>query len=98
MIFKIWRVRGDSMSPEIQEGDFVVVSKIPFLIDLSVGDRIVFHHPKYGILIKRIDKLDPHHQLYWLVGTHPESLDSHKIGPIREDQIYGKVIWHIRRS
>jgi len=98
VILKIWRVQGDSMSPEIREGDFVVISKIPFLIDFCVGDSIVFHHPQYGTLIKRIEKLDDQRQLFWVGGIHPDSLDSHKIGPVRENQIYGKVIWHIRRS
>lgn len=86
------------MTPEIQEGDFVVISKIPFLTGFCVGDRIVFRHPQYGTLIKCIEKMDDNNKIFWVGGYHPRSLDSHKIGPIREDQIYGKVIWHIRRS
>lgn len=97
MILKIWRIRGQSMSPEIEEGDFVVISKIPFLTYFRPGDQIIFHHPHYGMLIKRIVKADNQERLYWVAGNHPDSIDSHKIGPVAEHQIIGKVIWHIRR-
>jgi len=85
------------MSPEIQEGDFVVVIKIPFFSHFHPGDQIVFHHPHYGMLIKRIVKVDPK-RLYWVAGKHPHSINSHKIGLVAEHQIDGKVIWHIHRK
>ncbi len=94
-MLKIWRINGNSMSPEIQEGDFVVIYHIPFLKRFNLGDRIIFRHPIYGVLIKTIKQIDWENKLFWVAGESPHSLNSQKIGPIEAKQIFGKVIWHI---
>jgi len=94
-LLKIW---GESLTPEYLNGDFVLVSKIPFLFSPpSPGDVIAFHQPGYGLLIKRIQNRSEDGAVN-VIGNHPESVDSRVFGPVRKTDILGKVIWHIRQS
>jgi nickel-type superoxide dismutase maturation protease len=97
-MFQFIKVSGDSLSPEIKEGDFVLVSKIPFSLNsLRVGDLVVFIHPDYGLLIKRIGAVSADRLSYQVTGAHPFSVDSRQFGPVDRQALVGKVIWHIRR-
>ena len=97
-MLRLLKVAGDSLAPEIQPGDFVLVSKIPFLFTPpSPGDVIAFHQPGYGLLIKRIQNINPDGGVN-VIGTHPESVDSRVFGAVRREDMIGKVIWHIRKA
>jgi signal peptidase I len=97
-LFHIHKVIGDSMSPDFQEGDFVVLTTVPFFLNrLKVGDVIVFEHKLYGTLIKRIASFDPETAEAYVEGTRPDSLDSTRLGTIRRNAIRGKVIIHISK-
>lgn len=97
-MLKLLRVTGDSMAPDFQEGDFVLVSKIPFLFRrLRPGDVIVFQHPSYGTLIKAVAALGPAPDEVLVAGAASSSLDSRKLGAIPVRAITGKVIWHAKR-
>jgi phage repressor protein C with HTH and peptisase S24 domain len=96
-MLKILKVTEDSLAPEYQNGDFVLVSKIPFLIvPQSPGDIIAFHQPGFGLLIKRIQNLSPEGGVN-VIGNHPDSVDSRVFGSVRQEDVIGKVIWHIRK-
>lgn len=97
-MLKLLKISGDSLAPEYQIGDFVMISKIPFLfVPPSTGDIIAFRQPGYGLLIKRIQQITPDGELI-VVGSHPESVDSRVFGPIKKENILGKVFWHIQKS
>ena len=97
-MLKFFKVRGDSLTPEYSQGDFVLVSKIPFLFaPPTPGDVIAFHQPGYGMLIKRIHSMLPDGGLN-VIGDHPDSVDSRIFGSVRRIDILGKVIWHIRKG
>jgi signal peptidase I len=97
-MLKLLKISGDSLAPEYQIGDFVMISKIPFLfVPPSTGDIIAFRQPGYGLLIKRIQHITPDGELI-VVGSHPESVDSRVFGPIKKENILGKVFWHIQKS
>ena len=97
-MLKLLKISGDSLAPEYQIGDFVMVSKIPFLfVPPSPGDIIAFRQPGYGLLIKRIQQINPDGDLI-VVGSHPDSVDSRVFGPIKKENILGKVFWHIQKS
>jgi signal peptidase I len=97
-MLKLLKITGNSLSPEYQEGDFVLISKVPFLfVPPSGGDIIAFRQPGYGLLIKRINKIFPDGRLD-VIGSQPESVDSRVFGSIRRKNILGKVIWHIQRE
>jgi signal peptidase I len=97
-MLRFLKVTGDSLAPEYQEGDFVLVSKIPFyLVPPSPGDVIAFRQPGYGLLIKRIQNIAPDGGLN-VIGNHPDSIDSRVFGTVRRTDIIGKVIWHILKA
>ena len=97
-MFKIHKVTGNSMSPDFQEGDFVVLTTLPFILKrLKIGDIIIFEHKLYGTLIKRIASFDPETAEAYVEGTHPDSLDSRRLGTIRREAIRGKVIAHFSK-
>jgi signal peptidase I len=97
-MLRFLKVTGDSLAPEYQEGDFVLVSKIPFyLVPPSPGDVIAFRQPGYGLLIKRIQNIAPDGGLN-VIGNRPDSIDSRVFGTVRRTDIIGKVIWHILKA
>jgi len=94
-MLRMLKITGDSLAPDYQEGDFVFVSKIPFLFaPPSPGDVIAFHQPGYGLLIKRIQQVNEGNTLD-VIGSHTGSIDSRAFGPVRRIDVVGKVIWHI---
>ena len=93
-MFRILRIHGESMSPEYQSGDFVLLVK-PFGGRVKRGDVIVFENQFYGTLIKRVEKVA--NAGIYVVGAGENSLDSRRLGPINPNAVQGKVIWHIRR-
>jgi nickel-type superoxide dismutase maturation protease len=96
-VFQILKVTGASLSPSFQEGDYVVVIKVPFLLStLRSGNVIVFNQPQYGVMIKRIDDISPDGDHIFVLGSHPESTDSRQFGPISRSDVIGKVLWHIK--
>lgn len=96
-MIKILRVEGRSLEPDFQEGDYVVISKIPLLWRKACpGDVVAFHKPPYGLLIKRVEYLTPGGELF-VLGTHAASVDSLQFGPVRPQDILGKVIGHVKK-
>ena len=97
-MLKLLKIVGDSLTPNFEHGDFVLVSKIPFLFrSPSPGDVIAFHQPGYGLLIKRIQEVNSDGKLK-VIGTLPESVDSRVFGAVRQEDMIGKVVWHIRKA
>ncbi len=97
-MIQMLKVTGESLSPFFLEGDFVVVSKIPFVLrQIKAGDIVVFRHPVYGTMIKQVETISPDGEQLFVLGTHPESTDSRQFGPLQRRQLIGKVIWHIHK-
>ena len=97
-MLRLLRVSGSSLSPIYQEGDFVLVAKIPSLFEaINRGDVFVFRHVTYGTMIKEVDHVSPNGDEIYVAGTHEYSVDSKRFGPIRKGDLIGKVIWHIKK-
>ena len=95
-MFRLLKVTGDSLSPMYKEGDYVVITTLPFLSRrIRPGDIIVFQHGLYGTLIKIVDRILPEGDEVYVIGASENSLDSRRLGPISRQAIKGKVIWHI---
>ena len=95
-MIKLIKVTGHSLSPEYKEGDFVLVVKIPLFCNwIKEGDTIVFYHPQYGQMIKRVAWAERDQNAIFVMGSHQESIDSRTFGPIGYEMIKWKVIWHI---
>lgn len=48
-------VRGTSMLPTLQDGEELILLKTN---DFKVGDIVVAHHPTYGLIVKRVAKIE----------------------------------------
>lgn len=96
-MFKVLKVRGYSLQPDVRPGDFVVIACAPlWLKSLRPGDLVVFQREPYGMMIKRVHRVDNDQGELFVLGTDEESLDSRDFGPLRSRDLIGKVIWHVR--
>jgi signal peptidase I len=96
-MLRLFKVTGKSLEPIYHEGDFVLVSKISFLLCTPrPGDVVVFRHPRFGILIKRVQRISARGELY-VTGTSPSSNDSDAFGVIEVKDVVGKVIVSFRK-
>ncbi len=97
-MLKIIKVTGESLSPFFLPGDYVIVAKFPLKLGgINVGDTIVFPHPTFGLLIKKVQSVNIETHQFFVEGSHPKSLTSDQIGPINLSIIFGKVLFHIKK-
>ena len=97
-MLRLLKVSGNSLSPVYQNGNFMLVAKIPLLFNnLHRGEVIAFHHDTYGTMIKLIDDISTDGERIGVTGFHQNSVDSTQFGPIGRDAVIGKVIWHIKK-
>lgn len=95
-MLRVIKVTGDSLSPDYREGDYVVIATIPFFLNrIQVGDVIVFQQPAFGTLIKKVAQVEGAGEHYFVVGAHPDSVDSRHFGLVARQSLIGRVIWHI---
>ncbi|MCP5052091.1 MAG: hypothetical protein GY940_33290 [bacterium] len=96
-MLRLLKVKGDSLMPDYRQGDFVVTFKAPFFKNRFLkGDVVVFHHPRLGLLIKKVDGVSGDGARLTVKGTHPSSIDSRDFGPVDTRNTIGKVIYHIK--
>ena len=94
----VLKIKGRSLAPRCQDGDYVVASGWALrLRPCRPGDLVVFDHPDYGRLIKRVARLLPGGALE-VRGEDIDSVDSRLFGPIPPPSVRGRVIWHIRKK
>ncbi len=94
-MFKLVKVKGDSMLPCYRHNDYLILSKYLFN-NLTVGDDIVCNHPHYNIIFKRIAKIT--NSNIYLTGLNAASTSSQDLGTISHNEIIGKVVWHIKQT
>jgi hypothetical protein len=73
----------------------VIVSGLG-LPKLRCGDVVVFDHPEYGRLIKRVEQIEPCGHLH-VRGDDIDSIDSRRFGPIPRSFVRARMIAHIKR-
>ncbi len=91
-MLRLFKVTGDSLRPEVLDGDIVLLLTWRWLWRLKPGDRVVFRQPTYGTLIKKIERMGPGQGQVFVAGTHAASVDSYVFGPIDQNQIIGVVV------
>jgi nickel-type superoxide dismutase maturation protease len=88
-MFSVLKIQGESMYPKLSSGDFVV--SVRYFYRLTVDDIVVFQHPLYGQLVKRIQETNSAGMLR-VSGENNSSVSSKQIGYVKNEQIQGKVI------
>ena len=96
-MLKLLRVSGLSMWPQYEDGDYVLVASPRLAGGIRAGDVVVFRHPDYGVMIKRVERVEPGGDDIYVIGAHERSVDSRQFGAISRRAVIGKVIWHIKR-
>lgn len=98
-MLQVLRVTENSLYPLYQDGDFVLISKIPILLrGIRPGDVVVFEHPSRGKLIKRVERLENEGRAVYVLGLSPDSVDSRFFGAVPRERVLGTVIWHIPKK
>lgn len=89
------RVQGHSMYPTLRSGAVLSVDTEAYRVNCpQPGDIVLARHPfrKEGWLVKRVYAVN-NGQEYILHGDNlPESTDSRFFGPLRRDQIVGRIV------
>ena len=88
-MIKIRRISGDSMSPTLRNGSYIVIStkKKP------IKDDIVLATLASRQVVKRIVDV-PQKDLFFLKGdNYKQSVDSREYGPIKIAAVIGVIIW-----
>jgi nickel-type superoxide dismutase maturation protease len=95
-MIKLIKITGSSLEPEYNHGDYLLTTKIPFILrSLRPGNIVIFKHPVYGTMVKQVKSINSDSGEIFVVGTHPNSTDSRHFGPIPQRWLTGKVLWHI---
>jgi len=87
MVFKLVKVTGQSMSPTLEDGDYVLTKK-PRLY--QAGLIYVINHIDLGRIIKRLERSDA--DRYFFIGDNPKaSTPDSLIGAVEQSRIIGQV-------
>ncbi|MEM7611271.1 MAG: S24/S26 family peptidase [Pseudomonadota bacterium] len=83
-MYKLFRVRGRSMLPTLEDGDFVLARRLPRRAKAALRrDSIVcLRHREHGSLIKRIDQVDAESSLASVVSDGQTGTGSDTLGDI----------------
>ena len=87
---KVIRVAGDSMSPALPEGSFVLFRRAS---RYRIGDVVLVRHPEFGTIVKRIAAFEP--GFLWLKGDHPSSVSREAMGCLPLKAVLGKQVWSV---
>jgi nickel-type superoxide dismutase maturation protease len=98
-----YEVRGESMRPTFQPGDFLLVDTRAYAAAPPIpGDLVLATHPyEPGIeVVKRVAEVDPDRGITLLGDNSEYSTDSRHYGPVPASALIGRVLvryWPITR-
>lgn len=84
------RVRGESMRPRLEPGDFVVFRHAG---TYAPGDTVLVDHPIYGLIVKSVIACKV--EQVWLEGIAPQSTSAAALGSVAKESVIGRQIWRI---
>ena len=92
-MLKLVKITGDSMSPVLSDGDYVLTKKPR---RLTPGLIYVIDHSDLGRIIKRLGSTK--HDRCFFLGDNPASTPSAVIGAVEKSRVVGQVILVIGKS
>ena len=97
-MFRIIKVEGDSMSPDYNSGDYLLVSRFPLLFNfIRINTAAVFNSSKYGVMIKKVSEIDSAKKQFFFKGANQMSVTTEMIGAIDKKNIIGVVLLHFKK-
>ena len=91
--WQLLRIRGHSMAPALQDGDYAVAKRLRTGEDLVVGDVVEIDHPDFGLIVKRVNEVLP--RQVRVGGEAARSIDADQIGPIARARITARLVWRV---
>jgi hypothetical protein len=88
------RVGGQSMSPTLEDGDFVLALAAPWLGRVRCGDVVLVRHRRLGLIVKRVVHLD-HSGWLKLAGDSAASCSSESMGRVQRRAVLGRAVLRI---
>ena len=82
------------MSPSLDNNTFVLIK--PFK-KKKINKFFIFQHGNYGKLVKKLVKIDSSNH-FWFEGEHQSSISKTQIGPVKENNILGQIVFSISKS
>jgi nickel-type superoxide dismutase maturation protease len=95
--FRVFKVKGQSMAPDIPSGSFILATKWLMVFPVRAGQQLVISHPKYGVIVKTVAMVDKYGFL-WSKGENNTSLSVEQLGPVYKHQVIGRVISVFRKE
>ncbi len=92
---RLLKVNGESMSPTLQSGDYVLTVKVKPQ-SVRLGFIYIIEHSDLGRIIKRV--ISTQNGRYILSGDNPNSTPSQIIAPTTQERIKERVILIISKS
>ena len=87
------KVVGDSMSPALTGGDYVLTIKPR---SIRSGVIYVVNHSDLGRIVKRLERVE--NSQHFFKGDNPTSTPSAVIGPVAKDRVIGQAVFRISKS
>jgi nickel-type superoxide dismutase maturation protease len=87
-------VQGNSMAPELAEGDFITALRLDEPGTLETGALVIVRDPRDGKneMVKRVSGPMSNGDLIVLGDSPNQSTDSRQLGPIPRDLVVGRVV------
>ena len=82
------------MSPSLTKNTFVLIK--PFK-KKKINKFFIFQHEIYGNLVKKLVKIDSSNY-FWFEGENQSSISKTQVGPIKEYNILGQIVFSISKS
>ena len=97
MLF-IYKISGDSMSPQYLNEDYVLALKVKFLPSFLIkkNQDFIIGHNQYGDMIKRLVQRKKEDE-FLFTGLNGKSISPEQIGVIKKGAIKGLVLWKIAK-
>ena len=92
--FSIYKIEGDSMSPSLNHNTFVLINSFK---KKKINKFFIFQHETFGRLVKKLVKIDSSNH-FWFEGEHQSSISKSQVGPIKENNILGQIVFSISKS
>lgn len=87
---KLVKIIGDSMSPELNDGDYIMTIKPR---SVRPGFVYVVNHSDLGRIVKRLERVE--NDRYFFEGDNPKSTPGAVIGPVTRKRIIGRMVFKI---
>lgn len=94
----IHRISGESMSPHIQSGDYVVLLTGARFRLPAPAMLVVFDHPLYGSLLKQVVYINQTQRVFSAQGLNALSVNHQYLSHLPFSCIKGQVVWKISQN